>query len=336
MRKYFSKLRLPAGALATCAVQLTSTAKAGTVYAFAEQKAYNMTLTSVGSAGNLTNGAFNIITNTSASLTGYPGQSFSVPVLDAQQSYLGSAPAPVENLSGNAVNPSTEQVLTQFNTTPNGVANALVNNLPTAASITQPTFSRADALTWNPPSSTSPPLPMGYLFDPAFTGGNVAIDSAAEGLLNSVNVGNGNSQAGWQITGSFTLTSSDSVNLGFNLINRLVAYADVAGNVASTNTQFVFRITDQAFPFNPQYAPSPIAYSLSFPVVGSTTQNVNASYAFTSATLAAGNYNFTITGTTQTQVSLVPEPASYVMMGLGLVTVGGLRFRRKMLKGLGK
>jgi hypothetical protein len=63
---------------------------------------------------------------------------------------------------------------------------------------------------------------------------------------------------------------------------------------------------------------------------------VNASYAFTSATLAAGNYNFTITGTTQTQVSLVPEPASYVMMGLGLVTVGGLRFRRKMLKGLGK
>ena len=322
--------------LVLSAACINSAVAVDTVYAFAEQKAYNMTLTSVADTRNMVNGLFNIITNTSASLTGYPGQSFSVPVLDAQQSYLGSAPAPVENLSGNAVNPNTEQVLTQFNTTPNGVANALVNNLPTAASITQPTFSRADALTWNPSVSTAPPIPNGYLFVPAFTGGNVAIDSAAEGLIQSTNAVSGISQAGWQITGSFTLTSSDSVNLGFNLINRLVAYADVAGNVASTNTQFVFRITDQAFPFNPQYAPSPIAYSLSFPVVGSTTQNVNASYALTSATLAAGNYNFTITGTTQTQVSLVPEPASYVMMGLGLVTVGGLRFRRKMLKGLGK
>jgi len=313
---------LSAVALATCAVQPISTAKAGTVYAFAEQKAYNMTLTSVGNTGNLVNGAFNIITNTSASLTGYPGQSFSVPVLDAQQSYLGSAPAPVENLSGNAVNPAGQQVLTQFNTTPDGVANALVNNLPTAANMTQPTFSRADALTWNPPSSTVPPLPNGYLFNPSFTGGNVAIDSAAEGLLNSVNVGNGNSQAGWQITGSFSLTSSDTVNLGFSLINRLVAYADIAGNVASANTQLVFRITEQAFPFITQYAPSPIAYSLSFPVVGSTTQNANGVFSLTSPLLAAGNYNFTITGTTQTQVSLVPEPASYVMMGLGLVTVG--------------
>jgi hypothetical protein len=30
-------------------------------------------------------------------------------------------------------------------------------------------------------------------------------------------------------------------------------------------------------------------------------------------------------------VTVVPEPSSYVMMGLGLVTAGGLRFRRKML-----
>ncbi len=332
MRNFFRKLILPAVALATSAA-VSSSSKAGTVYAFAQQKAYNMTLVSVNSSGNLVNGAFNVSTNTSAGLAGYPGQTSTVPVLDAQQSYLGTAPAPSENLSGPAVQPNTQQVLTQFNTTPDGIGNALVNNLPTVSSFVQPTFSRSDALTWNPPSSTSLPLPTGYLFNPAFSGGNVSIDSAAESLLNNVLVGNGLAQSGWQINGSFSLANADSVKLGFDVINRLVAFADTTGQVASANSTLSLLITNQAFPFSTVYNPSAIAYSLSFPVIGSTTQNTNGNVSgWISPLLSAGNYNFTITGTTRTEVSLVPEPSSYIMMGLGLVTVGGLRYRRKMLK----
>ncbi|MFM7132103.1 MAG: EDSAP-1 family PEP-CTERM protein [bacterium] len=335
MRNFFGKLILPAVAIATSAVLGTSV-KAGTVYAFAEQKAYNMTLTSVNNAGNLTNGAFNISTNTSAGLAGYPGQSFTVPILDAQQSYLGSAPAPVENLSSNAVNPPSQQVLSQYNVTPAGTANQPVNNLPGAGSFTIPTFSRSDAVTWNPPANSSVPLPAGYLFNPAFTGGNVSIDSAAEALLNNQLVGNGLAQSGWQINGSFSLSSTDSVRLSFDMINRLVAFADTNNQVASAQSSFTFLITSQTFPFTAVYNPSPVASSLSFPVIGSTTVNSNGSNALISPVLAAGNYNFSISATTRSEVSLVPEPASYVMMGLGLVTMGGLRYRRKLLNVQGK
>ena len=165
----------------------------------------------------------------------------------------------------------------------------------------------------------------------------MSIDSAAESLLNNVLVGNGLAQSGWQISGSFSLANADAVKLGFDIINRLVAFADTTGQVASANSSVSLLITNQAFPFSVVYNPSAIAYSLSFPVVGSTTQNTNGSVSgWISPLLSAGNYNFTISGTTRTEVSLVPEPASYVMMALGLVTVGGLRYRRKLLNVQGK
>lgn len=332
MKDKFLLVRVLMGAmLANLAGTVTSQhANAGSVYAFAQQKIYNMTMLSVGSSSNLTNGSFNISTNTSAGLTGYPGQSFTIPILDAQQSYLGSAPAPVENLSGPAVSPSSENVLIQFNPTPPENANGIVNNVPTIGDFTQPTFARSDSLTWNPPSSTTPPPPPGYLFDPAFAGGNVSIDSAAEALINN-SMGVGNAQSGWQINGSFSLTAPDSVQLAFDVIDRLVAFADVTNQVASATTNFSVLITDQSFPFASVYNPSPITASLSFPVIGSATRNDSYNQILNTGILAAGNYNFTITGTTTANVSVVPEPASYVMLGLGLVTFGGLRYRRKLL-----
>lgn len=303
---------------------------AGSVYAFAQQKVYNMNMVTVSSAANLTNGSFNISTNTSAGLTGFPGQSFTIPILDAQQSYLGTAPAPVENLSGSAVNPPSESVLVQFNNTAPGTANTITNSIPDLSQLTQPTFARSDALTWNPPASTVPPPPPGYLFDPAFAGGNVSIDSAAEALVNN-DFAVGNVQSGWQINGSFTLAAADLVQISFDVIDRLVGFADVNGQVASASTNLIFSITDQTFPFTTVYNPSPITASLSFPVIGSATRNDNFSQVLTTGILAAGNYNFTITGTTTVNVSVVPEPSSYIMLGLGLVTMGGLRYRKRLL-----
>lgn len=308
----------------------TQLAEAGSVYAFAGQKVYNMTMVTAGNSANLTNGQFNISTNTNAGLSGFTGQSFTIPIMDAQQSYLGTATAPVENLSGSAVAPPGQTVLTQFNSTPAGSANSMVNNLPTLGSLTQPTFARSDAVTWNPPATITLPPPPGYLFDPTFAGGNVSIDSAAEGLVGNM-LATGTAQSGWQINGSFTLANSDIVRLSFDIIDRLVGFADVNGQVASATSSVSILITDQAFPFTTVFNPSPITRSLSFPVSGSTTENVNFNQEWNTLALAAGNYNFIITGTTSVNVSVVPEPASYVMLGLGLVTFGGLRIRRRLL-----
>ena len=78
---------------------------------------------------------------------------------------------------------------------------------------------------------------------------------------------------------------------------------------------------------------------LAYPLVGQGTRNDNKTAAtttmntisFVSPMIDAGTYTFSIQGSTTINVTVVPEPSSYVMMGLGLVTVGGLRFRRKML-----
>ena len=332
MRVLFRKSFLATFVFLTSAVMDTTAKAVDITYAFAEQKVYNMSLVSLNSSGNLINGAFNISTNTSASLTGYTGQTSNFPALDAQQSYIGTAPAPVENLSGPAVQPNTQQVLTQFNVTPDGLGNALVNNLPTASSFTQPTFSRSDALSRNPSSSSTLPISSGYLFNPTFPGGNVSIDSAAESLMYNVQ-GNSIAQSGWQISGSFSLANADAVKVGFDIINRLVGFSNINGQVASANSSLSMLITNQAFPFSVVYNPSAIAYSLSFPVVGSTTQNTNGNVSgWISPLLSSGNYNFTISGNTRTEASItVPEPSSFIMLGLCPVTIGIFHYRRKLL-----
>ena len=104
--------------------------------------------------------------------------------------------------------------------------------------------------------------------------------------------------------------------------------------MATAVSSFQVYITEQAFPFNTVFQPLAKNYQLSFPLSGSSTLNINGSgspVTYTSDSLAAGNYGFTITGTTTVNVTVVPEPSSYVMLGLGLVTISGLRFRRKLL-----
>ena len=305
-------------------------AQAGAVYAFAEQKIYNMTLTSVGAAANMTTGTYNILTNTGASLTGFQGVSYNAPAIDATQSYLGTPPAPVENLSTNAVNPSSQIVLAQFNSTAAGSPNSITNNVPTDADLSKPNFSRSDVVTRVPPSN---PLSPAYLFTPGYASGNVTIDSAAEALIQNSNA-IGNATSSWTINGSFALTSADQVRLSFDFINRLVALSNLTGQVATAVSSFQVYITEQAFPFNTVFQPLAKNYQLSFPLSGSSTLNINGSgspVTYTSDSLAAGNYGFTITGTTTVNVTVVPEPSSYVMLGLGLVTISGLRFRRKLL-----
>jgi hypothetical protein len=340
-------------AIAVTAVVLGTKAssEASSVYAFTQQKVYNLSM-QAGTAANLTNGNLNIATSTAATLNGN-GSSTNAPPLDAAQSYQGSGVPPVENFSTNApyfAVGSNPRVLAQAASTPAGNQNATLNGVPVLADLpANGTFTRSDVITRIPPSGTNPVDPR-WLFQQGFSDGgpaadaNLSLDSAAEGLITGVGLGSSNSN--WTVSGGFTLTSQDTVSLAFNYINRLVSFNNATASevgVADANLDFSFDIRNSSgqsvFGGTPPSYASLLSHTFP-PITGSATRNENTT-ALTSNlgtvnfhtpfSLAAGTYSFSITGNTKVNVSLVPEPSSFVMMGLGIVAVGGLRVRRRML-----
>lgn len=350
-------------AFAVTAVVLGASAPrtdASSVYAFSEQKVYNMYM-QAGTAANLTNGNLSIATTTAATLNGV-GTGSNLPVMDALQSYLGSGPVPPQNYSTAtpfAAAGSNSTVLAQGVNfpaqpgTPWGAGNATVNNVPALADLPAiGTFTRSDVLTRIPPA-TNFGIDPNWLFQQGFTGNppvvppadaNLSLDSAAEGLITGAGVGSANSN--WTISGGFTLTSQDTVTLMFNYINRLVSFDNASGGqqgVADANVDFSMDIKNAATGQSVFAGSSPSYASLlshTFPpIAGSATRNENTigitntlgGVSFVSPLLNPGTYSFSITGNTKVNVSLVPEPSSFIMMGLGVVAVGGLRVRRRML-----
>ena len=341
----FSPMLRKVAALAVAAVVTGAIAprtEASSVYAFAQQKVYNMAMTSVSGQG-LTGNSLTIRTSTASTLSGFPGVSNNLPAMDALQSFSGNPVYnPGENFSGAApYGVGNTTVLAQSVATPAGLQNATDPTIPAGVPSTPADlFTRSDVLTRVPPP-TNLALNPAWLFTPGFTGGgpdaNVSLDSAAEGLGNLPPGAIGSATSTWTASGSFVLSQRDAVQLSFNLIDRLVAFADLAGQVADASLGFSLDIKDannqSVFTTAPSYS-----RNLSSPVVAQGTRNDNKlgitneinGITFVSPTLAAGEYTFSITGTTTINVSVVPEPSSYVMMGLGVVAMGGLRFRRKL------
>lgn len=330
-------------------VSSSSSSEAGAVYAFAQQKVYNMLLQS-GTPANLTGNPFTITTNTSATLAGVGGTSSIIPTMDATQSFLGNVAAPAENYSATApYGVPNNTVLTQYTPTAPGLQNAVQSGIPAGGFSASDIYVRSDVLTRIPPQLTGPVDPR-WLFEAGYTGGapdapnaNVSVDSVAEGIGNHPPGTIGASSSGWTVSGSFVLSASDTVSLSFNLIDRLVAFSDLNFQVAEAYTLFRLDIKDMAtqesvFASMPSYSRLLVA-----PLSNSATRNdntagltstINGIAFMTPSAIPAGIYTFSITGTTSINVTMVPEPASYVMTALGIVTYGGIRIRRRLQNGM--
>lgn len=345
-------------------------AHAATVYSFAQQKIYNMTLTGVGltPTANLS-----VSTTDAANLSPSLGVTNSLPAIDAQQSKLGTfnspgAPAGRVNPGENYINSALYftsagpvNVLSQANPTSVGVQNGTSTTIPTLTSFNSgDQFARSDVYTGyadgNPVGGLIPGTgqpPAGYptngqgvsnnqLFANVGAIPTIGFDSAAETLVNSASAANADANSSWLLTGQFNLASAGAVTLSFDSVERLVVFSDspFITQVNASNT-LTFLITD--------LSDNPVDTivgnrSLTLPNAGEATYNwsttggsilprgVNSlnNISF-SSNLAAGNYKFSITGATQADVRVVPEPSTYITMGIGATALLGMGYRRRKL-----
>jgi hypothetical protein len=287
--KTITRLALGAAALGLVA----GTAKA-TPYGFASNQFSDFTVLATGTPVDLSNGTQNTINTVTLGPDSYSTSAPAVPsnASDAPQATLGAGPFPAEG----TYNPS--QLSSGFGT-------------------------RAD-------SDTSP-------FDPVngISGNNVAEGRALSGTLSSTG----------QNTAAYTVGVTSGTQLEFQFSNDLllIASTDVPGEAASASVQNDVRVLDGSGNLVFDFAPSgdgartiqggsvssdPFSLNqsvLSMDGSGATTASNGLDNDYFDATtnpLGAGTYTIVMDSVSSESV---PEPASLLLLGAGLMALGLLR-----------
>lgn len=266
----FRRIAIPLMAFTLGAMPVAQT-KASTLYAFAQQKVYNMTISPVNGIQNLNPvGSLAISSSTMSTLQGYPGAASNFPSIDANQSksgvfLSGLVTNPPENYIGPPVNANPVQainVLQAANPTPVGNANALTTNtIPSTTFNPNDMFTRSDVFTSSPsgnpipgsnPLQGQPPanynlngsnIPSSEIFAQPGNSTTMSFDTVAEGKLTASGVLSGNSSSNWIVTGAFSLAAADQVVLNFQFAERLVTYSDTTpSDIVSASNSFTFSI----------------------------------------------------------------------------------------------
>jgi len=159
----------------------------------------------------------------------------------------------------------------------------------------------------------------------------------AESYLSAVTANAATASAGLGASFNFTPTVT-ALTITYDWANRLFVYSDGPGGTASADYHFGITIRDTTNS-NPQtnvvfnFASTNTNLSLSAPPPsGEIIKNGTDNTGSITGLVVGRLYSITFSSTAQTSLttsSVIPEPASVVLMGIGGVVVLGMHFRRR-------
>jgi hypothetical protein len=165
--------------------------------------------------------------------------------------------------------------------------------------------------------------------------GQVAVNNVAEGLAagSTSTPDIGSSQAGNTANIGFTVTAADlalhnTVTVKFDALWKLVAITGGGGDFATAGITNTFRISGPGYADS--FAPAVLNDSV-FAAGGTTdTRSGSASFVFTTLPLTTpGMYTIGFSSQVQIDVTGIPEPATGILLGAGLLGLGMLRRHRQ-------
>jgi hypothetical protein len=278
----------------------TAGARADFAYAYSQQAMNNIDVSTT-TGGTVTLVPVTTTSNTQSNAAFLSGMSATDP-LDAPQEFVGTPAKPPEN-----------------------------------------TFAQFATFAANPPATGSQPLTPGADFSRGdvqitslgnlYKAAGASVNNVAETYLTSLANPVGSGAGTWSVSTSFTVAgltggATTGLQISYNFVNALFSSATGIG-AAQSNFKVDITLRDNTGAIIYEVQPPELNHNVSS---NSPFQSASGSSTISSGSglLKSGiQYTLTFSGGEEAFAQVVPEPGSFVLMGLGLATIGSLGYARR-------